>query len=138
MSWNVAGLAETDLDDFLTNSSLLIHWDIMCLQEAFVRAEGIESAQSHGIYTSKQVTVGLRSPAIIVRDSMHKLTSFLTSGRRWVACKIQDFTVLSVHLPHQRRPNSELNDTRLEMSEFLLTVPRNAGLMFGIDATSSS
>ena len=38
-TWNVAGLAEDEIDIFITQLSDHYEWDVVCLQEAFSRTE---------------------------------------------------------------------------------------------------
>ena len=43
VSWNVAGVATDELDLFFAETSAVLDWDILLLQEAFVKTEGIQS-----------------------------------------------------------------------------------------------
>jgi len=68
VSWNVAGIPENDIDLFFSEMDELTDWVVLCLQEAFVKTEGIESNSKHVVYTPKYIIPGLRVPAIIVHE----------------------------------------------------------------------
>ena len=122
-SWNVAGIAEADLDLFYAETRSQLEWDVLCLQEAFVRTEGIVSKSKKLIYTPKVVLPGLRTPAIIVHEKIAGSSKFLASGARWVAAKVGDVIYISAHLPHATASvGGSLQSTLIDMSQFVNTL----------------
>ena len=52
VTWNVAGVSEKDLAPFFDHVSMAHPWDVICLQEAFRRTEGLAMGKlGHTIYT---------------------------------------------------------------------------------------
>ena len=122
-SWDVAGVPEESLDLFYTHTSEQLDWDVLCLQEAFVKSEGIKSSAQHIIYTPKIQFPGLKMPAIIVHENWAKQSKYMASGSRWVAASVGDMAFVSVHLPHATaKVASTLQETLNELSEFIHTL----------------
>ena len=141
VSWNVAGVAIDELDLFFAETSALLDWDILMLQEASVKTEGIPSDSKHVTYTPDRTVTGLRTPAIVVNEKSHGKSRLLNSGIRWVAVElsVQHITTIfvSVHLPHARaKTAADFQDTLQQISSFLRSLPAKARLCLGIDANT--
>ena len=139
-SWNVAGLAEDDLQEFESQVSDHYPWDILLLQEAFVRSEGIAAPSRHMLFTSGLSVGGLRRPAIFVhaRWASDAATSvkLAGSGRRWVAVEFKAgcaYLFISMHLPHCRLSIEQYRDTLDEVGD-ILRQHRQHICILGIDA----
>ena len=106
VSWNVAGVATDEFDLFFAETSAVLEWDILLLQEAFVKTEGIQSDSKHVIYTPERTVTGLRTPAIVVNETCPGKSRLLCTGIRWVAVELNmhhlTTVFVSVHLPHAR------------------------------------
>jgi exonuclease III len=62
-TWNVAGVAEGELDCFISQIGDNYTWDVLLLQEAFVRTEGIVIDGGHQVYTSTELERGIAMPS---------------------------------------------------------------------------
>ena len=141
MNWNVAGVAIDELDLFFAETSALLDWAILMIQEAFVKTEGIPSDSKHVIYSPERTVTGLRTPAIVVNEKCHGKSRLLNSGIRWVAVElnVQHITTIfvSVHLPHARaKTAADFQDTLQQISSFLRFLPAKARLCLGLDANT--
>ena len=141
VSWNVAGVATDELCLFFAETYAVLEWDILMLQEAFVKTEGIQSDCKHVIYTPEQNVTGLRTPAIVVNEKCHGKSRLLSCGIRWVAVEsnMHHFTTIfvSVHLPHARaKLAADFQDTLQQISFFIQSLPGNARLCLGLDANT--
>ena len=133
-SWNLAGLAEGDVDVFLAQLSDNYVWDIICLQEAFTRGEGIEFNGPYELFTSGEVGQHQRCPAILVNSATAGAVRFLGSHARWVAVELKNgSTCVSLHLPHPGHGMQHFVDTLQTLDDFLLT-RRGQRVFIGMDA----
>ena len=102
----MAGVATDELDLFFAETYAVFAWDILMLQEGFVKTEGIQSDCKHVIYTPEQIVTGLRTPAIVVNEKCHGKSRLLSCGIRLVAVELRMHHIttifVSVHLPHAR------------------------------------
>ena len=83
VSWNVAGVDTDELDRFFAETYAVFAWDILMLQEAFVKTEGIQSDCKHVIYTPEQIVTGLRTPATVVNEKCHGKSLFFQTVSSW-------------------------------------------------------
>ena len=125
VSWNVAGVATDELDLFFAETYAMFAWDILMLQEAFVKTEGIQRDCKHVIYTPEQIVTGLRTPAIVVNEKFHGKSRLLSCGIRWVAVELRMHHIttifVSVHLPHARaKLAADFQDTLQQISFFIV------------------
>ena len=142
VSWNVAGIAERDLNTFYDHVSDAHPWDVLCLQEAFRRTEGLvpepgaNSDEGHTIFTPTSLHRGLRCPAIVVKQNSSHLSKFVGSATRWVAITFNSKTlVISAHLPHCRLPTPEFTETLEEISGLIAMHPK-CKVILGMDANA--
>ena len=132
--WNVAGIAEEQLDTFLQQVSDNQPWDVLLLQEAFRRTDGIASEWEHLIFTTEAIWGGLRCPAIIFNHCWAQLVKPLGSGKRWVAVRFgMDAIFLSLHLPHTGLSLAEYRSTLYDVAGFLHPLSYRH-LTIGVDA----
>ena len=101
----MAGIALEGIDRLFEESTSCLRWDVLCLQEAFVKTEGIECKAGHVIYTPMESVQGLRVPAIIVNAKHAVNARYLASGIRWVAAEILGVSTSAsiCHMPGPRR-----------------------------------
>ena len=76
----MAGVATDELDLFFAETDAVFAWDILMLQEAFVKTEGIQSDCKHVLYTPEQIVTGLRTPAI---DGERKMSWKVSPVELW-------------------------------------------------------
>jgi hypothetical protein len=135
-TWNVAGIAERQLDTFIDQLSDNHPWDIVLLQEAFRRTEGIESSHHHVIFTCGELIGGLRCPAILVHERWSHHVKFLGGGVRWLAVEFNSSHVfVSLHLQHRGAGLGPLTQTLAEVRDFLSGTGRRK-LIIGMDANT--
>ena len=115
----------------------MLPWDVLCLQETFTRTEGIQLDENlkHVVYTPAEKASGLRVPAILVHARWARSSSYLGSGRRWVAVKVKDIAFLSIHLPHDRSPGPSMQDVLFEINEFMQEL-KMENIFVGLDANT--
>jgi hypothetical protein len=142
VSWNVAGVAERDLNTFYDHLGDAHPWDVLCLQEAFRRTEGLapemgtNSDVGHLVYTPTRLHGGLRCPAIVVHKNSSHLSKFVGSANRWVAIAFNRKTlIISAHLPHRRLPTPEFAETLEELSGLITKHPQ-CKVVLGMDANA--
>jgi hypothetical protein len=85
LSWNLAGLKESQIDDFLAHTSMEHPWDVLLLQEAFRKTSGLEFDAEHLLLTAPRLEGNLRCPSIIVRSELAGMVKSVGGGTRWVA-----------------------------------------------------
>ena len=134
-------MATDELDLFFAETSALLEWDVLLLQEAFVKTEEIQSDSKHVIYTPEQTVTGLRTPAIVVNEKCHGKSRLLSSGIRWVAVELsmQCLTTVfvSFHHPHARaKTAADFQGTLQQISSFIQSLPGEARLCLGLDANT--
>ena len=140
-SWNVAGLAEDEVDTFIDQVSDHYPWDILMLQEGFRRSEGIALASKHLLFTSGQISGGLRCPALLVHERWARddsgFVKFAGSGTRWVAVELDaKYIFVSLHLPHRKIPTETYAETLAEVTT-LLHAHAGKIAIIGMDANVS-
>ena len=103
LSWNVAGLAEDCTDIFLSLMSMLADWDVLLLQECFMKLDGVDVG-AHELFTPSELLGGLRCPAVIVNRKWKGQSKIVGIAARWTAVELDgQLTVNSAHLPHKGR-----------------------------------
>ena len=124
-SWDVAGLGESDIDDFISQISDHYPWDVVMLQEAFTRAEGISTNSGHMVFPCQSTAGGLRGPAILIHEQWRRGAEvrFAGSGHRWVAIEMNGVMFVSLHLPTRRSPIMYYIEVLEDVQTFLAGVP---------------
>ena len=103
-TWNLAGIAEDQIDFFMSQLTDNYPWSLILLQEAFSRTEGIEFEGKHVVFVPESLSGSLRCPAILVHQQWAPSVKYLGSDTRWVAVEVsQKFVLVSLHLPHVGR-----------------------------------
>ena len=135
-TWNVAGLAEDEIEIFITQLSDNYEWDFVCLQEAFSRTEDIEFEGGHVMLTCGSRSGGLRIPAILVHERWASSSRLLASGERWLAVEVHaELVLLSVHLPH-RNLNFGVFAACLNEVQAFLNGLGHCSVILGMDANT--
>jgi hypothetical protein len=133
----VAGVAEGELDTFISQIGDNYSWSVLLLQEAFVRTEGIVIDGGHQVYTSTELEGGLRCPAIIVHSKCTEGIEFAGGGSRWLAVTLGNLIIISLHLPHVGRGMEAFSAVLVEVTAFLSKFPEGSKVMIGMDANVS-
>ena len=138
---NVAGLAEDEVDNFIDPVSDHYPWDVLMLQEGFRRSEGIALASNHLLFTSGQISGGLRCPALLVHGRWARddsgFVKFAGSGTRWVAVELNaKYIFVSLHLPHRKISTETYAETLAEVTT-LLRAHAGKTAIIGMDANVS-
>ena len=124
-SWNLAGVSEDDLCFLLDQISDNYSWDVLLLQEAFTRTDGISNGSSHIILLPSMIAGNLRCPAIVVnRKWASSSIRVVGQGFRWVAIQFcSDYVCISLHLPHPGLGFRAFADCLDEVDFFLSNFP---------------
>ena len=135
-TWNLAGLAEDDIDEFINELSDNYAWDFVCLQETFSRSSDVSFDSNCALYTAETVEGGLKCPAILVNEKWKSNARMLGSGVRWVAVEVDvDVVIVSLHLPHLGLSFAEFLSCLESLDTFLDTCTSKS-LIFGMDANT--
>ena len=134
-TWNVAGIGEAVLGSFVEQLSDNFPWDVLFLQEAFCRTEGIDVEFNHYLFTSGTRAGGLRCPAILVNERWGDV-HFITSGARWLAVGMGPSVILiSLHLPDIGHDLVEFSACLGEMEQALANMGGRT-IYIGMDANT--
>jgi hypothetical protein len=135
LSWNLAGLAEDQIDDWIAQVTCLTpDWDFLLLQECFSRLEGVCTGQ-HVLLTPPCRSGALKVPCIIINERWAQHVKLAGGGARWVACTFGDVMLVTAHLPHSGRGQLEYELTMEELGAFL-EVNARFRFMVGVDANA--
>jgi hypothetical protein len=135
LSWNLAGLAEGQIDDWIDQVTCLTpEWDFLLLQESFVRLDGVCTGQ-HLLLTPSVRSGGLKIPCIMINQRWALHVKLAGSGARWVACTFGDVMLVAAHLPHSGRGQLEYELTMEELGAFM-EVNARYRFMVGVDANA--
>ena len=131
LSWNIAGLAATDLALFLDHVELAAPWDFIALQEGFRKLEGLD-AGGHGLFTPPELEGGLRCPAVVIHSRRAAGARYVGGRARWLAVDVEEeFLVLSAHLPHIGKSLQDFASTLEEIGAFVQSYPKRLVLLGG-------
>jgi hypothetical protein len=135
LSWNLAGLAEGQIDDWIEQVTCLTpEWDFLLLQESFLRLEGVCTGQ-HRLLTPSILSGRFKIPCILVNQRWAQHVKLAGSGARWVACTFGDVMLVTAHLPHSGRGQLEYELTMEELGAFM-DVNVRFRFMVGVDANA--
>ena len=136
LSWNLAGLAEGQLQDWTEQvTGICPKWDFLLLQETFARLEGI-STGNHVLLTPSCRNGGLKIPAIMINKRWAPQVKLAGGGARWVACTFgHNVVLITAHLPHSGRGLLEFELMLEELGTFIAGHARKRIIM-GIDANA--
>ena len=129
LSWNVAGLAASQLSMFLDHVEMAAPWDFFALQEGFRKLEGLD-AGGHGLFTPSELEGGLRCPAVVVHSRRAAGARYVGGRARWVAVDVEEeYLIISAHLTHIGKSMQEFASTLEEISAFVLGYPKRKVLL---------
>ena len=101
LSSSVAGLEEECTDILLSQISMLTDWDVLLLQECFIKLDGV-NVGAHELFTPSELLGGLRCPAVIANRKWKGQSKIVGSAARWTAVELDgQLTFISAHLPHK-------------------------------------
>ena len=83
------GLSGDQAESFVTHISVLVQWDVLLLQECFKNLEGV-NVGVHELCTPKELSGGLRCPAIVFHERWKGQARASGGTCRWVAVEVGD------------------------------------------------
>ena len=112
------------------------NWDIVCLQEVWTSAEGVEYEGQHVFFTDCDDKSGFRFPAVLVNARCASNCRILGTKKRGIAVEFgSQFVVVSLHLPHSGIQTEEYVLYLQELDSFLADFPSKRVLL-GMDANT--
>ncbi len=124
VSWNLAGLTEEFIDDFLEHTAMEHPWDVLLLQETFRKTEGVKHTTPHTLITAPELEGILICPTIVVHGKLAGAAKCIGGGTRWVAVEIaaergRPTLFMPAHRPHARSQMEKFNDVLHDMDKIL-------------------
>ena len=131
LSWNIAGLAASQLSICLDQVEMAAPWGFIALQEGFRVLEGLDGG-GHGVFTPPELEGGLRCPVVVVHSRRAETARYVGGRARWVAVDVdEEYLVIGAHLPHIGKNLQEYASTLEEIKGFVSEYPKRRVLLGG-------